>query len=46
MEKYSFSGKNVLLTGASGGLGSALVRDLAKMDANLVVVSRSIKALN
>ncbi|UCF82111.1 MAG: SDR family oxidoreductase, partial [Desulfobacteraceae bacterium] len=46
MEKYSFSGKNVMLTGASGGLGSALVRDLAKMGANLVVVSRSIKALN
>ena len=46
MEKYSFSGKNVLVTGASGGLGSALVRDLAKMGANLVVVSRSIKALN
>lgn len=46
MDKYSFSGKHVLITGASGGLGSALVRDLAEMGAHLVVTSRSIKALN
>lgn len=46
MDKYSFSGKHVLVTGASGGLGSALVRGLAEMGAHLVVTSRSIKALN
>ncbi|MGD2124538.1 MAG: SDR family NAD(P)-dependent oxidoreductase [Desulfobacteraceae bacterium] len=46
MEKYSFSGKHVLVTGATGGLGSALVRNLAEMDAHLVVTARSMKALN
>ncbi|MBW2706613.1 MAG: SDR family NAD(P)-dependent oxidoreductase [Deltaproteobacteria bacterium] len=46
MEKYSFSGKHVLVTGASGGLGSALVSGLAEMRAQLIVSSRSIKALN
>jgi short-subunit dehydrogenase/MoaA/NifB/PqqE/SkfB family radical SAM enzyme len=46
MDKYSFSGKHVLVTGASGGLGSALVSDLAEMRAHLVVSSRAVKALN
>ena len=46
MDKYSFSGKHVLVTGASGGLGSALVKHLAEMGASLVITSRSIKALN
>ena len=46
MERYSFSGKHVLVTGASGGLGSALVRKLAETGARLVVSSRSIQALN
>ena len=46
MERYSINGKHVLVTGASGGLGSALVRNLAEMGAKLVVTSRSIKALN
>ncbi|MFC1834575.1 SDR family NAD(P)-dependent oxidoreductase [Thermodesulfobacteriota bacterium] len=45
MEQYSFAGKNVLITGASGGLGSALAIKLADMGANLVVTSRSMKAL-
>ena len=45
MEQYSFSGKHVLVTGASGGLGSALVKDLAGMGARLAVSSRSIKPL-
>ena len=46
MEKYSFSGKHVLVTGANGGLGSALVSRLAEMRAQLIVSSRSLKALN
>jgi short-subunit dehydrogenase/pyruvate-formate lyase-activating enzyme len=46
MDKYSFNGKHVLVTGASGGLGSALVSDLARKGASLVVTSRSITALN
>jgi short-subunit dehydrogenase len=46
MDKYSFNGKHVLVTGASGGLGSSLVLDLARKGASLVVTSRSITALN
>ena len=45
MSDFSFAKKNVLLTGASGGLGSAIARRLAEMDANMVVSSRSDKAL-
>lgn len=45
-KSYSFHGKYVLVTGASGGLGSALARDLAGKGAKLVVTSRSINALN
>ncbi|MCA1959248.1 MAG: SDR family NAD(P)-dependent oxidoreductase [Desulfomonile sp.] len=46
MGRYSFDGKNVLVTGASGGLGSTLVRKLADLGARLVVTSRSAKALD
>ncbi|MEW5721608.1 MAG: SDR family NAD(P)-dependent oxidoreductase [Thermodesulfobacteriota bacterium] len=46
MNQYSFAGKQVLVTGASGGLGSALCLKLAERGARLVVTSRSIKALN
>ena len=46
MEKYSFRGKNILVTGASGGLGSAIARNLAAEGAHLVVTSRSEKVLN
>ncbi|MFH1490713.1 MAG: SDR family NAD(P)-dependent oxidoreductase [Pseudomonadota bacterium] len=46
MDKYSFSGKHVLVTGASGGLGSAMVRNLADMGARMVITSRSMNALN
>ncbi|MBW1996436.1 MAG: SDR family NAD(P)-dependent oxidoreductase [Deltaproteobacteria bacterium] len=42
---YSFHKKNVLVTGASGGIGSPLVRLLAKAGADLVISSRSMKAL-
>lgn len=46
MGRYSFDGKTILVTGASGGLGSALVRKLAALGARLVVTSRSAKALD
>lgn len=46
MKPYSFSGKRVLVTGASGGLGSAITRRLAETGAQMVVTSRSMKALN
>ena len=46
MTPYSFNGKHVLVTGASGGLGSALAKFLADKGARLVVTSRSKKALN
>ena len=46
MEHYAFKGKHVLITGASGGLGSALAKLLAEEGARLVVTSRSQKALN
>ena len=45
MGTYSFKGKHVLITGASGGLGSALVKLLADSGARLVVTSRSEMAL-
>ena len=46
MEEYSFTGKHVLVTGATGGLGSAVARRLAGMGAHMAVTSRSIKALH
>jgi short-subunit dehydrogenase/MoaA/NifB/PqqE/SkfB family radical SAM enzyme len=46
MKPYSFKDRNILITGASGGLGSALVKLLAKKGARLVLTSRSEKALN
>lgn len=46
MKPYDFEGRHVLITGASGGLGSALVKLLADSGARLVVTSRSEKALN
>jgi short-subunit dehydrogenase/MoaA/NifB/PqqE/SkfB family radical SAM enzyme len=46
MKHYSFKGKHVLVTGASGGLGSTLAKLLAEEGARLAVTSRSQKALN
>ncbi len=45
MNKFSFKDKNVLVTGASGGVGSALVKNLAEKGARLALSSRSVKAL-
>jgi short-subunit dehydrogenase len=46
MKPYSFKDKHVLITGASGGLGSALAKFLADKGARLAITSRSEKALN
>jgi short-subunit dehydrogenase/MoaA/NifB/PqqE/SkfB family radical SAM enzyme len=45
MDRSAFAGKNVIVTGASGGLGSALCKRLVDRGANLVVTSRSSAAL-
>ena len=41
MKPFSFKEKHVLITGASGGLGSALIRELVRIGAHLVVSDRS-----
>lgn len=41
-----YSGKTVLVTGASSGIGMALSRQLAKEGAKLVLIARNIDALN
>ena len=46
MRTYSFKDKHVLVTGASGGLGSALAKFLADKGARLAVTSRSETALS
>jgi short-subunit dehydrogenase/MoaA/NifB/PqqE/SkfB family radical SAM enzyme len=46
MNKYTFADKRVLVTGASGGLGSAIAKNLAAAGARLVVTSRSVKTLH
>jgi short-subunit dehydrogenase/MoaA/NifB/PqqE/SkfB family radical SAM enzyme len=43
---YSFEQKNVLVTGASGGLGSAIVQELASVGANLIISCRSLSTLD
>jgi short-subunit dehydrogenase/MoaA/NifB/PqqE/SkfB family radical SAM enzyme len=46
MKRYAFKDKHILVTGASGGLGSALIKLLAERGARLVITSRSETALN
>jgi short-subunit dehydrogenase/MoaA/NifB/PqqE/SkfB family radical SAM enzyme len=41
MELFSFKGKNVLLTGAGGGLGAALARKLSLMGVRMILSDRS-----
>ncbi len=44
MKKYSFNRKHVLVTGASGGLGTAMARELAERGAVLIITARSQKS--
>ena len=46
MQNFTFSGKHVLITGASGGLGSAIAKNLAAAGAHLVVTARAERTLN
>jgi short-subunit dehydrogenase/MoaA/NifB/PqqE/SkfB family radical SAM enzyme len=46
MESFLFKNKHILVTGAGGGLGSALVRMLAKLGANLVISDLSRETIN
>lgn len=46
MELYDLNGKNILLTGASRGLGEQIARSMWKRGANLLLVARSEKALS
>ena len=41
----TLSGKTVLITGASRGIGAATAQHLASLDANVVLIARSNDAL-
>ena len=43
--KKEFIGKNVVITGASEGLGRAMVREFAKLGANIGLIARGIDGL-
>src|SRR4051812_35546661 len=44
--KKEFEGKTVVITGASAGLGRALVREFAKQGANIGLIARGVDGLN
>jgi short-subunit dehydrogenase/MoaA/NifB/PqqE/SkfB family radical SAM enzyme len=46
MHDATFASKHILVTGATGGLGSAIVMRLAERGARLAVTARSKRALN
>jgi NAD(P)-dependent dehydrogenase (short-subunit alcohol dehydrogenase family) len=45
MKQMTLSGKTVLITGASRGIGAATAQHLASLDANVVLIARSNDAL-
>lgn len=45
MEEGGLSGRVVVVTGATGGLGSAVVREFAQAEARLILVGRSAERL-
>ncbi|QJD98352.1 SDR family NAD(P)-dependent oxidoreductase [Mucilaginibacter robiniae] len=44
--KRKFAGKTVVVTGASAGLGRAIVREFAKQGASLALLARGTDGLN
>lgn len=46
MNAYDFSGKTVLVTGASQGIGEAFVRELSRLGAIVILVARNEKKLS
>lgn len=42
----SFKGKNVVITGATGGIGSVTTESLVKLGANVIAVARSEKKIS
>ncbi len=45
-EAFDISGKAIVLTGATGGIGSAIVKEMAQNGACLVLVSRNEEKMN
>lgn len=43
---YIFSGKNVIVTGASSGIGLSIVHEFARAGSNVIMAARSIDKLN
>ncbi|MCD4769109.1 MAG: SDR family oxidoreductase [Bacteroidales bacterium] len=43
---YNFSGKSVIVTGASSGIGLAIVHEFVRAGSNVVLAARSIDKLN
>ncbi len=45
MNPFNLSDKRILITGASGGLGSAIAKEAAKLGAKIVITGRNIEKL-
>ncbi len=43
---FDLSGKNVLITGATGGLGSIITKGVARFGGNVIIVGRNVDKLN
>ena len=45
-EIFSLTGKIILVTGASSGIGEAITKHLLSSGANVVMVARSVEKMN
>jgi len=43
--KHNFLGKNVVMTGASSGIGRAIAKKLLRSGANVIMLGRNISAI-